>query len=202
MKTKINLIIFSMLVLCQQSIAQNKLSLGSNYEATINNSASSQSGNIKSTNDLEFQNAMLKMELEELKAAYNSLEQKFEKRKLELEQYQKLLQQNNIIPAANTFSCINIKNAAIHCGDAFLEPILPTTFSNNSVITFFIADGFKESLIGIYNDKDIEILDCKIEQPGYGQVTINANILKHGTYNCCLLADGRKVDCKKMVLLK
>jgi hypothetical protein len=168
----------------------------------INSMCCDEGENICTANDLEFQNLVLKMELDDLAEAYNYLWQKLEQKKQEALQYQKLIQQNAIIPLPD-MSCVTAVMEE-DCGfdQSFLEPILPITANYNSRISYFISDHFKQNLIRIFNENEVEIIDCQIERAGYGQVTIRTDELKYGTYNCRLFVDGRIVDSRKMVLLR
>ena len=173
------------------SNAQNNLPSETNY-LTANKELNY--SNNSSRNDLEYQNAVLGMEVNELKEAYNYLERKVERMKSVLEQYQKVIQQNTITPSAESFTCST--------GDAFLEQVAPNTFTENSAITYFIPAGFKKALLTIIDKSGIPVLKYDIKDSCYGQVTEKAGELNYGSYNYCLYVDGKKVDGKKMILTK
>jgi hypothetical protein len=159
-------------------------------------------GKAINTSDLIYENATLEIEIAQLTEAYKYLEQKVEKLKSEAERYIKAIQECSIVSSGKSFSCANAYNSSLECGDAFLETIVPASFTENAIITYFIPKDYNNANLNISDLNGKSLLDFNIDNTGYGQITIPAGKLKNGIYDYCLLVDNRKMDCKKMIVLK
>ncbi len=191
--------------LFHKGIGQNNLTYPTDSMILSNNDSKYEKTNLKNNNycdELEYKNMVLMMEAKMSEEAYNDLLQKIEKLKSEIKQYQKVIQEFTIKPSTETFLCTNAKSSAILCGESFLEQVLPGSASESSTITYFIAQVFKHAIISLSDYNGVEVANYFVNESGYGQCVINAGELKAGTYNYCLIIDERKLDCKKLILMK
>ena len=62
---------------------------------------------------------------------------------MKIKLYQKVIEEYNIIPSEQAFSCLNNINSSVPCGDAFMEPLVPHFSNENAVITYFIPDDWQ-----------------------------------------------------------
>jgi len=92
------------------------------------------------------------------------------------------------------------KAADISTG-AYLIQNAPNPFSENSVVKYYVPSSAKQAQLVIYNMNGKMIKSYKLS-PGMNTVNIAAGSLPSGQYNYSLLADGKKVDSKSMVITK
>jgi len=78
----------------------------------------------------------------------------------------------------------------------------PNPFSQNTQIKFYIAEGVKKALLCIYDLQGSQIKQIVITERGEGSQTISGSELPAGMYLYALIADGKEVDVKRMVLTK
>lgn len=83
-----------------------------------------------------------------------------------------------------------------------LEQNTPNPFSENTVITFYIPQSATNCMIKIYSIDGSELKSIPVSMTGFGKAEISGNTLSSGTYTYMLIADGKVVDIKQMVLTK
>ncbi|CAN5554763.1 hypothetical protein BH10BAC2_BH10BAC2_40860 [soil metagenome] len=91
----------------------------------------------------------------------------------------------------------NIKTA-----DAFLEQNTPNPFNSVTNIRYSIPFSVKTAQIMVTNAAGNTVKTFNLSNKGAGNVTINANELSAGSYYYTLIADGKKVDSKQMILVR
>jgi hypothetical protein len=94
----------------------------------------------------------------------------------------------------------DVKAADIATG-AYLIQNAPNPFSENSIVKYYVPSSAKQAQLVIYNMNGKMIKSYKLS-PGMNTVNIAAGSLPSGQYNYSLLADGKKVDSKSMVITK
>jgi len=92
------------------------------------------------------------------------------------------------------------KAADISTG-AYLIQNAPNPFSENSIVKYYVPSSAKQAQLVIYNMNGKMMKSYKLS-PGMNTVNIAAGSLPSGQYNYSLLADGKKVDSKSMVITK
>jgi trimeric autotransporter adhesin len=83
-----------------------------------------------------------------------------------------------------------------------LKQNAPNPFNNNTVINYYIPAGTNNAQIIISDINGQNLANVVIGGKGSGQITVTAGTLVAGDYIYSLIVDGRKVDTKKMVLVK
>jgi len=78
----------------------------------------------------------------------------------------------------------------------------PNPFGENTLIRFFIPEGIRNAQLCIYDLQGKQIKQIQITQQGEGSQTISSSELAAGMYLYSLIADGKEVDTKRMVLTK
>jgi len=102
----------------------------------------------------------------------------------------------------------NIKSAAISTNVeqdvisdiSTLEQNAPNPFSQNTVIKYYLSEPSQRATLFIYNMNGLQIKSIQITQMGKGSVTINGSELRPGMYLYTLIADGKEVGTKHMIL--
>jgi len=83
-----------------------------------------------------------------------------------------------------------------------LDQNSPNPFSENTTISFTVNEGVVNAQLKIISvDSGNEIKSYTITSRGRSQITISANELTSGMYIYQLLADGKSIGVKKMILL-
>jgi hypothetical protein len=83
---------------------------------------------------------------------------------------------------------------------ATLAQNIPNPFSESTRIAIFLPKSVNQALLNVYNLQGIQIQSFTLSQRGNTSVTIEGNSLKAGMYLYTLIADGKEVDTKKMIL--
>lgn len=76
----------------------------------------------------------------------------------------------------------------------------PNPFNQTTQIAYFITETVKNATLYIYNMNGLQIKVIPIENKGNGNVIINASELQPGMYLYTLIADGKEIDTKRMIL--
>jgi hypothetical protein len=95
------------------------------------------------------------------------------------------------------------KSATIdNTSPASLDQNIPNPFSANTTIKMNIPNTVSRASLYIYNMQGEQIKQIAINERGSTSVTIEGHTLKAGMYLYTLIADGKEVDTKKMILTK
>ncbi len=204
MKKQIILLVAVSIFLLQPAKSQNgsisptgKMYADSSQD-TLKNPTSSNTTKVDGA--LEFQNVVLSMEKGQLDEAYDLLVMKFDMIKKELEQYQKLVEQNNLKPEKKRFECTNSTHHPFQCGEAILGQVSPTSQASQISITYFVPQGFASAEVRISNENNKTVLIFKVGDPYYGQALLNAGELEPGIYKYSLFVDNKEMDRKKLII--
>ena len=95
------------------------------------------------------------------------------------------------------------KSVTIEPGkEASLLQNIPNPFGANTTIGMYLPATVTKAVMYIYNMQGEQILQLPITERGNTSATIEGNSLKAGIYLYTLIADGKEVDTKKMILTK
>jgi len=83
---------------------------------------------------------------------------------------------------------------------ASLEQNIPNPFSQNTQIKFYIPETVKSAQLCIYNLQGLQLRQIFITQRGAGSEIISGSQFAAGIYLYALIADGKEVDVKRMIL--
>ena len=78
----------------------------------------------------------------------------------------------------------------------------PNPFTETTVIPCAVAEGVAQAVLYVYNLNGEQIAEYPIASRGDTEVTIVGNSLKAGMYLYSLIADGKVIDTKRMILTK
>jgi hypothetical protein len=85
---------------------------------------------------------------------------------------------------------------------AELQQNIPNPFSANTSIKMFVPNPVSRATLYIYNMQGEQIKQVAVNERGNTSVTIEGHTLKTGMYLYTLIADGKEVDTKRMILTK
>jgi hypothetical protein len=83
---------------------------------------------------------------------------------------------------------------------AYLEQNAPNPFSQTTAIKYYLPDAVQNAVLYIYDMNGIQLKNISISQKGKGNITINGSELRAGMFLYTLIADGKEVDTKRMIL--
>jgi len=84
--------------------------------------------------------------------------------------------------------------------NAILYQNTPNPFSQNTTIAYYLPETVTTATLRIYNMQGTQIKAISINERGNGSVIISGSELGAGMYMYTLLADGKEVDTKRMIL--
>ncbi len=146
---------------------------------------------VKAVQELSAQNDSLKENNATLNEKINQLQN-------ELTNIEAALSKNNI----NVSQSSNNSNAVINSNTAYIEQNAPNPSNGNTVINYYLPSTVKNAQL-VINDVNGKVLKMvSLNTKGNGQVNISANDFSNGDYFYSLIADGKKIDTKKMQLIK
>jgi hypothetical protein len=87
-------------------------------------------------------------------------------------------------------------------GKATLSQNIPNPFSSSTRIGITLPETVKTARLYVYNMQGVQIKSFDIIERGATSVTIEGYTLQAGMYLYTLIADGKEVDTKKMILTK
>jgi hypothetical protein len=90
--------------------------------------------------------------------------------------------------------------SAITSNQIALYQNAPNPFNQSTQIGYYIPDATQSATLYIYNMNGLQIKSIPIQTKGNGNVTINGSELKAGMYIYTLVADGKEIDTKRMIL--
>jgi hypothetical protein len=76
----------------------------------------------------------------------------------------------------------------------------PNPFNQVTTIRFVISEKVNQATLYIYNMQGVQIQSQQINDRGYSALEIQGAVLKPGMYLYTLIADGRAIDTKRMIL--
>ncbi len=79
---------------------------------------------------------------------------------------------------------------------------IPNPFTESTRIEYFLPKSTGEARLYIYNMQGSQIRNYRISSFEEGSITIQGGSMQPGMYMYTLIADGREVDTKKMILTK
>jgi hypothetical protein len=85
---------------------------------------------------------------------------------------------------------------------ATLAQNIPNPFTNNTRIDIYLPETVKNANLYVYNMQGVQIMSINISERANTSVTIEGYALQAGMYLYTLIADGKEVDTKKMILTK
>jgi len=85
---------------------------------------------------------------------------------------------------------------------ASLNQNIPNPFSENTTINMYLPNTVSRTTLYIYNMQGEQIKQIAVTERGNTSVTIEGHTLKAGMYLYTLIADGKEVDTKRMILTK
>jgi regulator of replication initiation timing len=85
---------------------------------------------------------------------------------------------------------------------ARLEQNAPNPFNQNTVIKYYLPQNAGSAIINITDVNGRLIKTVPVTTQGNGQLTLDGGQLTSGIYQYSLIANGKLVDTKKMVLTK
>lgn len=85
-------------------------------------------------------------------------------------------------------------------GEAFLEQNQPNPFNENTIINFYLESAVRQAVLHIYDMQGRRIRTLDISDRNNGTIVISANELHPGVYYYSLIADGRRIDTRQMIL--
>lgn len=83
---------------------------------------------------------------------------------------------------------------------AILYQNAPNPFSQSTRITYYIPNEVNQALLCIYDMQGNQLRQIALSVRGEGSVTVHGSELTAGIYLYALLADGKEVDVKRMIL--
>lgn len=115
-----------------------------------------------------------------------------------------VLSQESVSPVEAIRSISN-KNALSISSDVKIKNMLyqnvPNPFTSNTEIRYTLSDDVVKAGLYIYDMQGTQIKNVSDLTKGNGTVTINGGELKAGMYIYTLIADGKEVDTKRMILI-
>ena len=78
----------------------------------------------------------------------------------------------------------------------------PNPFNQNTQIRYYITEDVKTALLCIYNLQGSQIKQILVTERGEGSQWISGSELSAGMYLYALIADGKEVDVKRMILTR
>jgi hypothetical protein len=83
-----------------------------------------------------------------------------------------------------------------------LEQNIPNPFNASTSIGFTVPNNIADANIYVYDMNGTQLKNYSISQRGKGNVIINGSELSAGMYLYALIADGKVIDTKRMILTK
>jgi len=84
--------------------------------------------------------------------------------------------------------------------NAILYQNAPNPFSQNTQIKFYVPENVKTSQLCIYNLQGTQVKQIVITERGESSQWISGSELRAGMYLYALIADGKEIDVKRMIL--
>ena len=137
-------------------------------------------------------------ELDTRTSDYNALKQDLQDTKTKLAELEKRLDQCCGKPTLK--SAQDIPSDGTTAQSPVLYQNVPNPFTQNTEISYYLPQAVKSATLFLYNMQGLQIKSIAINNRGNGKETINGSELKAGMYIYTLIADGKEVDTKRMIL--
>ena len=90
--------------------------------------------------------------------------------------------------------------------DALTYPVLdqnvPNPFNTSTTIGYYLPTTITDASIYVYDMNGVQLKSYSINQRGKGNITIQGSEFNAGMYLYALIADGKVIDTKRMILIK
>jgi len=159
---------------------------------TPQQNTNSETIDFKAVNYTEFIPIIIKA-MQEMQATINLQQQKIE----ELENKNALSNTTTLSSAASSKATIGAKVPG-----AYLKQNAPNPFTQNTIINYYIPQNVDKAFINITDMNGRLIKTFTVSGKGNGELMIERGQLTSGTYQYSLIADGKMVDSKTMVMIK
>jgi hypothetical protein len=83
-----------------------------------------------------------------------------------------------------------------------LEQNIPNPFYGTTTIKYNLPQQFSSASMNIYSSAGALMKSIPIKNPGVGSITLTKGTLTAGLYQYSLIADGKIIDAKQMILAK
>ena len=96
-----------------------------------------------------------------------------------------------------------LKNAPVNSSENLIPELYqntPNPFTESTVISYYLPSTVNNATLYIYNMQGVQIKKISITTRGNDHITINGSELMAGMYLYSLIADGKEVDTKRMIL--
>jgi len=84
--------------------------------------------------------------------------------------------------------------------NAFLYQNTPNPFTVNTEIKYFLPESISSATLFIYDMQGLQIKSIPVQQHGNASITLHGSEFRAGMYIYTLIADGKEVDTKRMIL--
>jgi hypothetical protein len=147
----------------------------------------------KNIADIKQENAAQKLENEKIKIENEAIKTENEELKSRLTTIEQMLSINSIQ-----------QNSASHAvtSGAYLEQNAPNPFNQKTVIKYHLPQNTSNAIINITDVNGRLIKTVPVTIQGSGQLTLDEGQLTSGIYQYSLIANGKLLDTKKMILTK
>ncbi len=118
------------------------------------------------------------------------------------EQNSKIEEQDNRIESLEKILASNStqSNTVVADGEAILYQNNPNPFNKQTEIQYFLSDKISSAAILIFDMNGKQLKSYKLTQRGNNKLIINGSEFTAGMYIYSLVADGKIIDTKKMIL--
>lgn len=97
-------------------------------------------------------------------------------------------------------------NSTVEETNALTYPILeqnnPNPFNTSTIIGYYLPNSITSASIFIYDMNGVQLKSYLINVRGKGNITIQGSEFNAGMYLYALIADGKVIDTKRMILTK
>jgi hypothetical protein len=93
---------------------------------------------------------------------------------------------------------VNIENSSNVV--SYLAQNTPNPFNQSTVIEYYLSENTQNAMLNIYDMNGLQLKSVQVTSIGKGSVTIQSLEFKPGMYMYNLIADGKVIDTKRMIL--
>lgn len=76
----------------------------------------------------------------------------------------------------------------------------PNPFSEETTIKYFLSSNVKSAMLNIYDIQGTQVKSYQLHNLGESEIKINESELNSGMYLYALIADGKEIDIKRIIL--